>query len=48
MRSRLLIPVVYISVKNPYAEDFSHELVRVTQQFVPCEMYDMHTYKFAG
>ena len=23
------------SVKNPYAKDFSHELVRVTQQFVP-------------
>ena len=26
------------SVKNPYAKDFSHELVRVTQQFVPCAM----------
>ena len=23
------------SVKNPYMEDFSHELVRVTQLFVP-------------
>ena len=23
------------SVKNPYMEDFSHELVRVTQFFVP-------------
>ena len=22
-------------MKNPYAEDFSHELVRVTQLFVP-------------